>query len=219
MEISKNIECYYFGVSLNPANRGYATTTPELKEFLNIKGPWQTSLRALSTNNNLSYPPQFEACMHYKEGWTLMIFPDRTVDSRDGVYSAFMAKGTFGFDEMRNIAENYFPSIVNRSMKQPAGAQAELKVTDVTAQYFPESVATYENLTAGNRGAKNSPLTPETWKEKETQSRLETLRKAATAAGLVEGDYAPMLRLAEERLQKMTDAQLRALGKGAQTSR
>lgn len=48
------------------------------------------------------------------DGWTIMAFWDRSVDSRENSNSAFVAKGEFDFDQMCQIAEETFPNIWKR---------------------------------------------------------------------------------------------------------
>ncbi len=54
------------------------------------------------------------ACLHHKDGWTAIAFWDRSVDSRPMSNSAFLAPGTFTFDEMLALAREQRPEIVNR---------------------------------------------------------------------------------------------------------
>ncbi len=47
-------------------------------------------------------------------GWTVMAFWDRSVDTRRGSNSAFCIRGTHTFDEMVGIAKECFPAVWNR---------------------------------------------------------------------------------------------------------
>ena|ERR1019366_3343006 len=55
-----------------------------------------------------------EALIHHKDDWTAMAFWDRSVDTRPGSNSVFLAEGTFNFDEMMALAKEYFPQVLNR---------------------------------------------------------------------------------------------------------
>jgi hypothetical protein len=55
-----------------------------------------------------------EALIHHKDGWTALSFWDRSIDSRPGSNSNFLAEGTYTFAEMVEIATKNFPSIMKR---------------------------------------------------------------------------------------------------------
>lgn len=89
---------------------------------------WDENLRQLRWSDSLPWriqevdgvmPPQETyqqglARMLYKGCWTAMAFWDRTVDTRPGGNSVFLADGTFTFDEMVQLAIRTFPSIMRR---------------------------------------------------------------------------------------------------------
>jgi len=58
--------------------------------------------------------PQGDAAFHHVDGWSILSFWDNSVDSRPGSCSTFVARGTFGYDTMREIAKAQFPSVWNR---------------------------------------------------------------------------------------------------------
>ena len=51
------------------------------------------------------------AFIHHKDGWTALSFWDRSVDSRRGSHSTFLAEGSFGFDEMVAFGKKHFPEV------------------------------------------------------------------------------------------------------------
>lgn len=55
--------------------------------------------------------PQVEgpAVVHHKNGWTALSFWDRTIDTRPGCSSTYLAEGTFTFEEMVAFAKTRFP--------------------------------------------------------------------------------------------------------------
>lgn len=55
-----------------------------------------------------------EAVLVCKEDWTVLTFWDRTIDHRPGSLSAYVAKGTFTFDQMVAMAKARFSVRWNR---------------------------------------------------------------------------------------------------------
>jgi hypothetical protein len=55
-------------------------------------------------------------CTHYRgiNGWTLISFWDRSVDSRGGSNSTFLCRGEHTFEEMLALFKEHFPTIVSR---------------------------------------------------------------------------------------------------------
>lgn len=54
------------------------------------------------------------ALIHHKDGWTALAFWDRSVDTRPGSNSVFLADGTHTFDQMVAIAKEHFPTVWQR---------------------------------------------------------------------------------------------------------
>jgi hypothetical protein len=54
------------------------------------------------------------AMLHWHAGWTAIAFWDRSVDTRMGCNSVFMARGRWSFEAMIEIAKARFPSIWQR---------------------------------------------------------------------------------------------------------
>lgn len=52
-----------------------------------------------------------EAALHHVEGWTVISFWDRSVDTRGGCNSAFLQRGTWTFEEMVAQARILYPQI------------------------------------------------------------------------------------------------------------
>jgi hypothetical protein len=55
-----------------------------------------------------------QSVITHKDGWTALSFWDRSIDSRPGSNSNFLAEGIFSFDEMVKLAQEKFPSVWNR---------------------------------------------------------------------------------------------------------
>lgn len=57
---------------------------------------------------------QHEPIVSHQDGWTAMAFWDRTVDTRPGSNSCFLAEGDYSLDEMCALAVKHFPRVVKR---------------------------------------------------------------------------------------------------------
>lgn len=57
---------------------------------------------------------QSAARMSLVDGWTVLAFWDRTADHRGNSNSAFLAPGSHTFDEMRALAREHFPGVMER---------------------------------------------------------------------------------------------------------
>lgn len=55
-----------------------------------------------------------EALLHHKDGWTALSLWDFTVDTRPGSSSTYLAKGTFTFEEMVELARTRFAERWNK---------------------------------------------------------------------------------------------------------
>lgn len=60
--------------------------------------------------------PEIEgrALLHKKDGWTIVSFWDRSVDSRGKCNSNFLCPGDFTFEQMISLACQHFPQVMNR---------------------------------------------------------------------------------------------------------
>lgn len=67
--------------------------------------PWVTSITQEGAQ------PQGKALMRHKDGWTVLSFWDRSVDSRYGAHSTFILEGTYDFAEAVSHAKMLFPRI------------------------------------------------------------------------------------------------------------
>ena len=57
---------------------------------------------------------QGRAAIHHVDGWTILAFTDRSVDSRPGSNSAFIALGTLTFSHIVERSKKFFPDIWSR---------------------------------------------------------------------------------------------------------
>ncbi len=55
-----------------------------------------------------------DAQLHDKDGWTALAFWDRTVDTRPGSCSVFLAEGVHKVEAIKEIARSNFPEIWDR---------------------------------------------------------------------------------------------------------
>ena len=102
---------FYFGCIDVAGHYMHASSPPRNLEErravsqLTHSNPW-----GLNIDGGLC-PRRGGALVHHKDGWTALAFEDFTVDSRPGSNSVFLAEGTYDFDEMARIAEEYFPAV------------------------------------------------------------------------------------------------------------
>jgi hypothetical protein len=84
--------------------------------------PWSSLDTALCPGarhrrfNDVSGEDQVEgwAALHQKDGWTALVWWDRSVDKRLGSNAAVFAKGTHTLDEMLAIGTRVFPRVLKR---------------------------------------------------------------------------------------------------------
>lgn len=54
---------------------------------------------------------------HIKVGrneWSILSFWDNSIDKRPGSHSTFVVRGTFDYDDTKNVARTYFPGVWDR---------------------------------------------------------------------------------------------------------
>lgn len=51
------------------------------------------------------------AALHHRDGWTVLSFWDRSVDSRGGSHSTYVLEGTHAFDDAVRLAREAFPAV------------------------------------------------------------------------------------------------------------
>ena len=58
---------------------------------------------------------QGQALLHHISGWTIVSFWDRSIDTRPGSNSSFLAEAAdLTFDQMMQLANRHFPKVVGR---------------------------------------------------------------------------------------------------------
>jgi hypothetical protein len=60
-----------------------------------------------------------EAALHHIDGWTLLSWWDRTVDSRGACNSNVVAKGTHSYATMLEIIKVQMPNLIERRKGKP----------------------------------------------------------------------------------------------------
>ncbi len=55
-----------------------------------------------------------DARLHHQDGWTALAFWDRTVDTRPGSCSVFLAEGVHDVEAIKEIAHSNFPEVWDR---------------------------------------------------------------------------------------------------------
>lgn len=75
--------------------------------------PWRYEVDGGLAPNGPSGPEGI-ALLHKKDGWTAISFWDRTVDTRPGSCSTYLAEGDFTFEQMVEMAKTRFAERWNR---------------------------------------------------------------------------------------------------------
>ncbi len=102
---------YYFGCLQEAGHHMHDANLRTDWGFLN-SNPWGRTVDSdLCPKGNQA---EGKAALHYKGGWTALAFWDRSVDSRPGSNSVFLAEGAFDFGQMLELARATFPSIMQR---------------------------------------------------------------------------------------------------------
>lgn len=111
--------CYYFGCMEDKGHFLWdpLTNWPSLK---NLPADWPFGPHGEELDGG--YTPkhgqkQSRALLAHVDGWTVLAMWDRTVDSRPGSNSNFVAKGELTFDEMVGLAKEHFSKVWERINK------------------------------------------------------------------------------------------------------
>jgi hypothetical protein len=113
---------YYFGcieraghyMHSNPSPRGLE----EIRALHDVlrKNPWGSGIDAglCPPGKDARYQVEGRASVHHKDGWTALAFWDRSVDSRGGSNSVFLADAIHDFEIMMALARENFPEVLDR---------------------------------------------------------------------------------------------------------
>lgn len=106
------MKSYYFGCR-NTGGMGHFL----IDEFGESKGlellkklPWGLSIDGGLCEKDYGQSEGI-AQIHHKDGWTVLAFWDRSVDTRPNSNSAFIVDKIMNFDQMIDLAKEKFPSI------------------------------------------------------------------------------------------------------------
>lgn len=104
---------YYFGCIGDTGHYLWMSPWAHAPHIIMHKdNPWGTSI------DGKLCPPgaqvQGQALLHHLNGWTALAFWDRSVDSRPGSCSVFLATYTVSFDEMLELARARFAPVLSR---------------------------------------------------------------------------------------------------------
>lgn len=110
---------FYFGPWDQAGHHMRAESHPprDLEESRAISHFTRTNPWGVKIDGGLCPPQSFgegRARLHHKDGWTAVAFWDRTVDTRPGSNSAYLAEGTFTFEEMVEMAKTRFAARWNK---------------------------------------------------------------------------------------------------------
>jgi hypothetical protein len=106
---------YYYGCANDDA--GHFLWAPDRSSRFGLEGvrnfrmaqPWGVGIDGPI---EADFPQtQGKAHLHYRDGWTALWFWDRSVDSRPGSHSTFIAEGTLSLEAMLVLARERFPEV------------------------------------------------------------------------------------------------------------
>lgn len=111
------MKVYYFGCIYEPGHYLWENMHTRNSELFR-RQPWGIGLDGLAGSSiareRTSNIPEGRAWLIHLDGWTVISFWDRSVDTRPGSNSAFAAEGTFTFDEMVTAAKAQWPEVWKR---------------------------------------------------------------------------------------------------------
>ena len=107
-------QVYYFGCYLRTGHHLYDRNYNVIHRDKHV--PWASQDGWLLDGGLIpdKNAPQGEAFVHRKNGWTVISFWDRSVDSRSGSNSGFIVHGEIPFHEALAKAKESFPAIFER---------------------------------------------------------------------------------------------------------
>ncbi len=81
------------------------------------KCPEDQALKKIDTGycpKDTAFQTDGEAALVHDNGYTILAFWDRSIDSRPGSNAAFAEEGVHSFDDMMTMAREKFPSLMKR---------------------------------------------------------------------------------------------------------
>lgn len=105
---------YYWSRSRDGRPVKFHLAGRSLTDEMKSASPWGTSIDGGLFGRNSSGPPEGEAHIFHKDGWTAVAFQDRSVDSRPGSWSVFCIPDTLDGPNALIIARAAFPTIFAR---------------------------------------------------------------------------------------------------------
>lgn len=88
-------------------------TRPDQTPWRNVT-PWGAEMDGTFAPPGEHKDKQGAAALIHKDGWSMLSWWDRTVDSRRASNSAIIAKGAHTFEEMLELLRRSFPSVSHR---------------------------------------------------------------------------------------------------------
>jgi len=107
--------CYYFGCQGQAGHHLWTEGGGRLFDH-NVPKDFPVRVAALDCGFLPPNRPQVEgeASLAHVEGWTILAFWDRSVDTRPGCNNAFVLPLLLSFDEAKQLARERFPSVWDR---------------------------------------------------------------------------------------------------------
>jgi hypothetical protein len=116
----RDVEAYYYGCQNDTGHYWFAkdgewmgrkSIIAKLPESI---GPYKVDGGFCPGAPKAHWGPSGHAAFHRVDGWSVLSFWDNSIEKRPGGCSTFVAKGTFHYATMREIAESQFPSVWKR---------------------------------------------------------------------------------------------------------
>ncbi len=107
------MKCYYFGCYKDVGHFMHSDINREWSDEKFCKSnPWGYSIDTKLCP--ITGEIQGKCTINKKEGWTCIAFWDRSVDTRFGSNSAFLAEGDYDFTTMLALFKEKFPEVFSR---------------------------------------------------------------------------------------------------------
>lgn len=150
-EDTQSIEVYYFGCIEQPGHyffdehgsRRYSDVSEIVGGNIwpHIDGGFCPGMVPGAHGSRRTRPEiEGEAALHYVDGWTILAFWDRSVDTRGACNSNFVARGKFDFHQMVSIAEHKFPKVIERVLSKYTLKLVENYMPPNPGDYVPAKI-------------------------------------------------------------------------------
>jgi len=107
------LHIYFYGKGDYPGHKFYK---PGMVSVIKPPVPWGWEIDGKMQPRGIprDSQPLGCACLHYKDGWTMLSFWDRSGDPRPNSNGNFIVQGTHNFETMLSLAQIHFPTLMAR---------------------------------------------------------------------------------------------------------